>query len=123
MGGTALLDFALATVKSIFGSLVREGFLREQSSSWLSDPFSLGAFTYAPPGTVLTIEDKLLGRNGSEAMLMSTASNSSSCFTTASVGIRRSVISVLLSSSVVIMNRWLPNPSVYAIGATSGHPA
>lgn len=51
-GGTALVDFALATMESMFGSSVSGAFVRGQSSSWLSDPFSLGAFTYAVPGAV-----------------------------------------------------------------------
>jgi monoamine oxidase len=50
--GTALVDFALATMESMFGSAVSGAFVRGKSSSWLSDPFSLGAFTYAPPGAV-----------------------------------------------------------------------
>jgi monoamine oxidase len=51
-GSTALIDFALATMESMFGSAVSGAFVRGESSSWLSDPFSLGAFTYAPPEAV-----------------------------------------------------------------------
>ncbi len=51
-GATALVDFALASMVSMFGSSVSGAFVRGQSSSWLSDPFSLGAFTYALPGAV-----------------------------------------------------------------------
>jgi len=51
-GSTALVDFTLATMESMFGSAVSGAFVRGRSSSWLSDPFSLGAFTYAPAGAV-----------------------------------------------------------------------
>lgn len=51
-GSTALIDHALATMVSMFGSAVSAAFVRGQSSSWLSDPYSLGAYTYALPGAV-----------------------------------------------------------------------
>jgi len=47
------------------------------------------------------------------------SSNTSSAFTIANGGTRRSVTCVLMNSNDAIMNRWLLNPSVHAIGATS----
>ena len=48
-GGTALIDYALATMVSMFGSAVSAAFVKGNNSSWLSDPYSIGAYTYACP--------------------------------------------------------------------------
>lgn len=49
-GGNAPIDYALATMESMFGSSVSGAFVKGNNSGWLSDPYSLGAFTYAMPG-------------------------------------------------------------------------
>jgi monoamine oxidase len=51
-GGGAPIDYALATMVSMFGSAVGAAFVRGSNSSWLNDPYSLGAYTYATPGTL-----------------------------------------------------------------------
>ncbi|MGA8566937.1 MAG: FAD-dependent oxidoreductase, partial [Candidatus Binataceae bacterium] len=48
-GCTALIDYALATMVSMFGSAVSAAFVKGNNSSWLSDPYSIGAYTYACP--------------------------------------------------------------------------
>ena len=52
IGGSALIDYALATMESMFGSSVSGAFVKGNNSSWLNDPYSLGAYTYATPGAV-----------------------------------------------------------------------
>jgi monoamine oxidase len=52
IGGNALIDYALATMESMFGSSVRGAFVKGNNSSWLNDPYSLGSYTYATPGAV-----------------------------------------------------------------------
>lgn len=51
-GGSALIDYALATMDSMFGSSVSGAFVKGNNSSWLTDPYSRGAYTYATPGAV-----------------------------------------------------------------------
>jgi len=51
LGETALVDHALAAMEAMFGSAVNAAFVKKSSaSSWLTDPYSLGAYTYAAPG-------------------------------------------------------------------------
>jgi len=52
VGGNALIDYALATMESMFGSSVSGAFVKGNNSSWLNDPYSRGAYTYATPGAV-----------------------------------------------------------------------
>jgi monoamine oxidase len=52
IGGSALIDYALATMESMFGSAVSGAFVKGNNSSWLNDPYSRGAYTYATPGAV-----------------------------------------------------------------------
>jgi monoamine oxidase len=52
VGGNALIDYALATMESMFGSSVSGAFVKGSNSSWLNDPYSRGAYTYAMPGAV-----------------------------------------------------------------------
>ncbi len=52
VGGSALIDYALATMESMFGSAVSGAFVKGNNSSWLNDPYSRGAYTYATPGAV-----------------------------------------------------------------------
>jgi monoamine oxidase len=52
VGGSALIDYALATMESMFGSAVSGAFVKGNNSSWLNDPYSGGAYTYATPGAV-----------------------------------------------------------------------
>jgi monoamine oxidase len=52
IGGSALIDHALTTMESMFGSSVRGAFVKGNNSSWLNDPYSRGAYTYATPGAV-----------------------------------------------------------------------
>jgi len=50
LGETALIDHALSVMEAMFGSAVSAAFIRGSASSWLTDPYSLGAYTYAAPG-------------------------------------------------------------------------
>jgi len=50
LGETALIDHALSAMEAMFGSAVSAAFIRGSASSWLTDPYSLGAYTYAGPG-------------------------------------------------------------------------
>jgi monoamine oxidase len=52
VGGSALIDYALATMESMFGSAVSGAFVKGNNSSWLNDPYSRGAYTYATRGAV-----------------------------------------------------------------------
>jgi monoamine oxidase len=52
VGGSALIDYALATMESMFGSAVSGAFVKGNNSSWLNDPYSGGAYTYATLGAV-----------------------------------------------------------------------
>jgi monoamine oxidase len=52
LGESALIDHALAMMEAMFGSAVSAAFVRGSASSWLTDPYSLGAYTYAGPGAV-----------------------------------------------------------------------
>src|SRR2546429_3286516 len=50
--GSNLASYALATMESMFGSAVSGAFVKGNNSSWLNDPYSRGAYTYATPGAV-----------------------------------------------------------------------
>jgi monoamine oxidase len=52
ISGSALIDYALATMESMFGSSVSGAFVKGNNSSWLNNPYSRGTYTYATPGAV-----------------------------------------------------------------------
>lgn len=52
-GSSAMIQFALDTLADIFGQELRTEWTgRGAASSWLSDPYSLGSYSYARPGGV-----------------------------------------------------------------------
>jgi monoamine oxidase len=49
-GENAMTDFALDWISGVFGSRARKALLRVHATSWNKDPWTLGAFSSAPPG-------------------------------------------------------------------------
>jgi len=49
-GESAMTDFALDWISGIFGSRAKQAVSRMQATSWKKDPWTLGAFSSAPPG-------------------------------------------------------------------------
>jgi monoamine oxidase len=51
-GKPAMVDFAVETLQGMFGSVIGQSLERSVASSWFTDPYSLGSYTYAVPGGV-----------------------------------------------------------------------
>jgi monoamine oxidase len=49
-GENAMTDFALDWISGVFGSRAKKAVLRVHAASWNKDPWTLGAFSSAPPG-------------------------------------------------------------------------
>jgi len=49
-GENAMTDFALDWISGVFGWRARNAVLRVHATSWTKDPWTLGAFSWAPPG-------------------------------------------------------------------------
>jgi monoamine oxidase len=49
-GENAMTDFALDWISGVFGSRAKTAVLRVHATSWTKDPWTLGAFSSAPPG-------------------------------------------------------------------------
>src|SRR5262249_27365280 len=49
-GENAITDFALDWISGVFGSRAKKAVLRAHATSWNNDPWTLGAFSSAPPG-------------------------------------------------------------------------
>jgi hypothetical protein len=49
-GETAMTDFALDWISGVFGSRAKKAVSRVHATSWNKDPWTLGAFSSAPPG-------------------------------------------------------------------------
>jgi monoamine oxidase len=49
-GEDAMTDFALDWITGVFGSRAKKAVLRVHTMSWTKDPWTLGAFSSAPPG-------------------------------------------------------------------------
>jgi monoamine oxidase len=49
-GENAMTDFALDWISGVFGSRAKKALLRVHATSWNKDPWTLGAFSSAPPG-------------------------------------------------------------------------
>lgn len=49
-GENAMTDFALDWISGVFGSTARKAVLRVHAMPWNKDPWTLGAFSSAPPG-------------------------------------------------------------------------
>jgi len=49
-GENAMTDFALDWISGVFGSRAKKAVLRVHATSWTKDPWTLGAFSSAPPG-------------------------------------------------------------------------
>ncbi len=49
-GESACIDFALSQLKVIFGSVVDSAFKLGKSTSWLTDPLTMGSYASAEPG-------------------------------------------------------------------------
>jgi monoamine oxidase len=49
-GENAMTDFALDWISGVFGSRTKKAVLRVHATSWNKDPWTLGAFSSAPPG-------------------------------------------------------------------------
>ena len=52
MGPQALIDFALSIVTKTFPSATSSMFVKGVTSTWITSPYSLGAYSYAPSGNV-----------------------------------------------------------------------
>jgi monoamine oxidase len=48
-GENAMTDFALDWISGVFGSRAKKALLRVHATSWSKDPWTLGAFSSAPP--------------------------------------------------------------------------
>ena len=49
-GENAMTDFAIDWISGVFGSRAKKAVLRVHATSWTKDPWTLGAFSSAPPG-------------------------------------------------------------------------
>jgi len=49
-GENAMTDFALDWISRVFGSRAKKAVVRAHATSWTKDPWTLGAFSSAPPG-------------------------------------------------------------------------
>jgi predicted NAD/FAD-dependent oxidoreductase len=47
-----LVDYALEQIVMMFGSRASKAFKKGVATSWSTDPFSFGSYSYAPPGAV-----------------------------------------------------------------------
>ena len=51
-GKPALIQYALDAIKDLFGGDPAKHLVRSNSSTWWTDPYSLGAYSYVGPGDV-----------------------------------------------------------------------
>lgn len=51
-GRTAMIQFAVEVLDGMFGSVIPQSLQRAVTTSWFTDPYSLGSYTYAVPGGV-----------------------------------------------------------------------